>query len=104
MPIEVSIVHLALQGGGSNGAFTWGVLDRLLQELWLRQLRHLDDPSTFRRYRSASRGEAAIEIVLKGQVRIAAACKSSFRPIPLMVVSKEGPVARGVPYQCSYMI
>ena len=49
-------------------------------------------------------GKAAIEIALEGQVRIAAACKSSFRPIPLMVVSKEGPVARGVPYQCSYMI
>jgi NTE family protein len=26
------IVNLALQGGGSHGAFTWGVLDRLLQE------------------------------------------------------------------------
>jgi len=26
------IVNLALQGGGSHGAFTWGVLDRLLEE------------------------------------------------------------------------
>ena len=25
-------IDLALQGGGSHGAFTWGVLDRLLQE------------------------------------------------------------------------
>lgn len=25
-------LHLALQGGGSHGAFTWGVLDALLQE------------------------------------------------------------------------
>lgn len=25
-------IHLALQGGGSHGAFTWGVLDRLLEE------------------------------------------------------------------------
>lgn len=25
-------VSLALQGGGAHGAFTWGVLDRLLQE------------------------------------------------------------------------
>jgi NTE family protein len=32
---EVSI-DLALQGGGSHGAFTWGVLDRLLEESWLR--------------------------------------------------------------------
>jgi len=29
-------ISLALQGGGSHGAFTWGVLDRLLQEPWLR--------------------------------------------------------------------
>jgi NTE family protein len=28
-------VDLALQGGGSHGAFTWGVLDRLLEEPWL---------------------------------------------------------------------
>src|SRR5512142_557924 len=28
-------VALALQGGGSHGAFTWGVLDRLLEEPWL---------------------------------------------------------------------
>ena len=26
------MVDLALQGGGSHGAFTWGVLDRLLEE------------------------------------------------------------------------
>ena len=32
-PVEVD---LALQGGGSHGAFTWGVLDRLLEEPWLR--------------------------------------------------------------------
>src|SRR5512146_195427 len=25
-------IAVALQGGGSHGAFTWGVLDRLLQE------------------------------------------------------------------------
>ena len=29
-------VDLALQGGGSHGAFTWGVLDRLLEEPQLR--------------------------------------------------------------------
>ncbi|MEM6738547.1 MAG: patatin-like phospholipase family protein [Pseudomonadota bacterium] len=28
-------VNLALQGGGSHGAFTWGVLDRLVEEDWL---------------------------------------------------------------------
>jgi NTE family protein len=31
-------VDLALQGGGAHGAFTWGVLDRLLEERWL----HID--------------------------------------------------------------
>ena len=25
-------INLALQGGGSHGAFTWGVLDRLLED------------------------------------------------------------------------
>lgn len=29
------LIDLALQGGGSHGAFTWGVLDRLLEEDWL---------------------------------------------------------------------
>lgn len=29
-------VNLALQGGGAHGAFAWGVLDRLLDESWLR--------------------------------------------------------------------
>jgi NTE family protein len=28
-------ISLALQGGGAHGAFTWGVLDRLLEEPWL---------------------------------------------------------------------
>jgi NTE family protein len=31
-------IDLALQGGGSHGAFTWGVLDRLMDEPWL----HID--------------------------------------------------------------
>lgn len=29
------LVDFALQGGGAHGAFTWGVLDRLLEERWL---------------------------------------------------------------------
>jgi NTE family protein len=28
-------INLALQGGGSHGGFTWGVLDRLLEEPWI---------------------------------------------------------------------
>jgi NTE family protein len=32
---EFLLVDLALQGGGAHGAFTWGVLDRLLEEPWL---------------------------------------------------------------------
>ncbi len=33
---EPRLIDLALQGGGSHGAFTWGVLDRLLEETGLR--------------------------------------------------------------------
>jgi NTE family protein len=33
---DVVLVDLALQGGGAHGAFTWGALDRLLEEPWLR--------------------------------------------------------------------
>src|ERR1700761_905439 len=29
---QVKTINLALQGGGAHGAFTWGVLDRLLDE------------------------------------------------------------------------
>ncbi len=36
MDREPLLIDLALQGGGSHGAFTWGVLDRLLEEPWLR--------------------------------------------------------------------
>lgn len=31
-PRERKTINLALQGGGTHGAFTWGVLDRLLEE------------------------------------------------------------------------
>lgn len=33
--MEQRKINLALQGGGAHGAFTWGVLDRLLDEDWL---------------------------------------------------------------------
>jgi NTE family protein len=39
MPAQPASVALALQGGGSHGAFTWGVLDRLLQEVAANRLR-----------------------------------------------------------------
>jgi NTE family protein len=39
MPSSPSTITLALQGGGSHGAFTWGVLDRLLQEVAADRLR-----------------------------------------------------------------
>lgn len=32
---EPVLIDLALQGGGSHGAFTWGVLDRLMDEPWI---------------------------------------------------------------------
>ena len=31
-PVKARRVNLALQGGGSHGAFTWGVLERLLED------------------------------------------------------------------------
>ena len=34
-PRERLPIDLALQGGGAHGAFTWGVLDRILEEPWL---------------------------------------------------------------------
>lgn len=33
--METVRINLALQGGGAHGAFTWGALDRLLQEDWI---------------------------------------------------------------------
>ena len=30
--LEKKPINLALQGGGSHGAFAWGVLDRLLED------------------------------------------------------------------------
>jgi NTE family protein len=35
MQREALPIDLALQGGGSHGAFTWGVLERLIEEPWL---------------------------------------------------------------------
>ena len=32
MAVKQKSLNLALQGGGSHGAFTWGVLDRLLED------------------------------------------------------------------------
>ena len=34
-PRDPLLIDLGLQGGGSHGAFTWGVLDRLLEEEWI---------------------------------------------------------------------
>ncbi len=36
MTRRTTSIDLALQGGGAHGAFTWGVLDRLLEEEWLK--------------------------------------------------------------------
>ncbi|SDO44370.1 patatin-like phospholipase family protein [Vreelandella arcis] len=32
MPQKPKLINLALQGGGAHGAFTWGVLDRILED------------------------------------------------------------------------
>ena len=36
MAVKQKSINLALQGGGSHGAFTWGVLDRLLEDRRIR--------------------------------------------------------------------
>ncbi len=36
MPAKQKAINLALQGGGSHGAFTWGVLDRFLEDSRIR--------------------------------------------------------------------
>src|SRR5271168_2837784 len=33
---DLVLIDFALQGGGAHGAFTWGALDRLLEEPWLQ--------------------------------------------------------------------
>ncbi len=37
-PLRRVALGLALQGGGAHGAYTWGVLERLLEEPWLEPL------------------------------------------------------------------
>lgn len=32
MPKNHKVINLALQGGGAHGAFTWGALERLLED------------------------------------------------------------------------
>jgi len=39
MPDEPPTIALGLQGGGSHGAFTWGVLDRPLEDVAADRLR-----------------------------------------------------------------
>ena len=31
-PAAIRYINIALQGGGTHGAFSWGVLDRLLED------------------------------------------------------------------------
>src|SRR5258708_36585688 len=32
VPVQTKTINLSLQGGGAHGAFTWGVLDRILED------------------------------------------------------------------------
>ena len=41
-------IALALQGGGSHGAFTWGVLDRLFEDPTLEIIAFTHENSTAR--------------------------------------------------------
>jgi hypothetical protein len=44
MDREPVMIDLALQGGGSHGALTWGVLDRILEEPHLAEKMQKFDP------------------------------------------------------------
>jgi NTE family protein len=57
------LVDFALQGGGAHGAFTWGVLDRLLEEPWL----HIDGIS------GTSAGAMNAAVLIDGYARDGAA-------------------------------
>ena len=53
---ETKRVNLALQGGGSHGAFTWGVLDALIE----------DDSLAFEAVSGTSAGAMNAAILLQG--------------------------------------
>ncbi|WP_323824373.1 patatin-like phospholipase family protein, partial [Pseudomonas aeruginosa] len=40
MTSNLKSINLALQGGGAHGAYTWGVLDRILEDgrLWIEAI------------------------------------------------------------------
>ena len=54
--VEAKTVNLGLQGGGSHGAFTWGVLDRLLE----------DDRISFEGITASSAGAVNAAVVAHG--------------------------------------
>ncbi len=59
-----AVINLALQGGGSHGAFTWGVLDRLLE----------DGRLDFEAISGTSAGAMNLAVVAAGLVRGGPAC------------------------------
>ena len=40
---DTRTINLALQGGGSHGAFTWGVLDRLMRDKRIEHKRFISE-------------------------------------------------------------
>ncbi|ACA15346.1 Patatin [Methylobacterium sp. 4-46] len=87
------LIDLALQGGGAHGAFTWGVLDRLMEEPWLRidgisgtSAGAMNAAVLIDGYERGGRAgaRAALEAFWDGVSR--AACFSPFRRSPLDVM------------------
>ena len=68
----VPSIALALQGGGSHGAFTWGVLDRLLDEVAQNRLK-------FTAVSGASAGAINAALLASGLTDGVAAARSSLR-------------------------
>src|SRR5258708_7093707 len=85
---EPVLVDLALQGGGSHGAFTWGVLDRLIEEPWLR----------IEAISGTSAGAMNAALVARG------AGWGGFRPLAALAARRaEGPLdPRHVPRLCRH--
>ena len=108
------IIHLALQGGGAHGAFTWGVLDALLMDGRLRPsgisgtsagavnavaLAHGWAQAQAERQDPYEGARAALARVWMRVMELGAASESTARLTRLMMGALPGALTRFSPYQ-----
>ena len=108
------IIHLALQGGGAHGAFTWGVLDALLMDGRLRPsgisgtsagavnavaLAHGWAQAQAERQDPYEGARAALARVWTRVMELGAASESTARLTRLMMGALPGALTRFSPYQ-----